>query len=1171
MKIRAAYIFIGLVFIIRFVSAQTQEIKFRLVSGTGGIGLGRINGITEDRNGAMWFTDQTNRCVTRYDGNHLTRYLHDPKNENSLGGTYPECIVTDSSGIIWIGLYGMGVDRFDPESNSFTHFRLDPNDTGSLMSDTVSAILVDHLGNLWVGNNGGLDRLDQKTGKFRHYRTDGQDSSSLSCNKVRALYEDHQGTLWVGTGMVWDYNNAGGLNRLDRSTGRFARYMHKASDPHSLISNVVRAIFEDSQGTFWVGTAGDGLHTLDRKTGLFERHPYNPSKPNQLSRPPLRTIDDHITFITEDAAKNIWIGTFGNGVNRYDPATRHITHYGNNADRSGTFNDNSCWWACASKDGVLWLSTQEDNTYQVELFIHRIPHHTDHIGVNAFYEESPTIFWYATDSGVVRQDLKSGLNRRLVNEPHNPNSLSFNFVNCIYKDLHGNFWFGTQQGLNRYNPNSKVFTRFRHDQNKNESLIGDYVSGIDEALDSNLWIRTHSGLDLMNYKTLDFSHYQYDPGDSTTLSNNAVATILRDKTNDFWFGNWFDGGVNRLDRQTGKFRHYLRGVSIVSFYRSADAVMWVAARHGLYQYNPVADNFSPLKSDDAGITFENITSITGDSDNNLWIGTQSGILRLSQKRDQIIQFGKENGISAASLNFNSVYRRLDGELYFGNINGYYAFYPDKLKPSGNAPKIILTNFWLNSQLIKPTSDGPLRQSVSVSEKIELSYNQNVFSLSLAAIDYRDPGTRHTFYKLENYDVDWRPLGSEERVYYFNVPPGNYTFRVKATSSTNGLWAEKSLGIVISPPWWRTWWAYSIFGMSFMAMAYSGHLFQRGRVIRAERERAREKELAQAKEIEKAYRDLRTTQGQLIQSEKMASLGELTAGIAHEIQNPLNFVNNFSEVNSELIAEMKVEIDKGNLNDVKTIANSIDENEQKIIFHGKRADAIVKGMLQHSRNSSGVKELTDMNALADEYLRLAYHGLRAKDKSFNAKMKTEFDERIGKVNVIPQDIGRVILNLITNAFYAVTEKSAYAKATADNTAYAKAAADNTGYAKHAADNTGYAKASANAEAPGSTKPPSDKSADRKADGSYEPMVTVGTKETGGRVWISVRDNGNGIPQKVRDKIFQPFFTTKPAGQGTGLGLSLSYDIVRAHGGELRMETKEGEGTEFFIGLPLRETT
>jgi signal transduction histidine kinase len=280
-------------------------------------------------------------------------------------------------------------------------------------------------------------------------------------------------------------------------------------------------------------------------------------------------------------------------------------------------------------------------------------------------------------------------------------------------------------------------------------------------------------------------------------------------------------------------------------------------------------------------------------------------------------------------------------------------------------------------------------------------------------------------------------------------------------------------------------------------------------------------------IKKAYAELKSTQQQLIQSEKMASLGELTAGIAHEIQNPLNFVNNFSEVNKELIDELQQEMDKGNYSDAKEISNDIKDNEEKIIHHGKRADAIVKGMLQHSRQSSGKKEPTDINALCDEYLRLSYHGMRAKDKSFEAEFNTDFDESVGKINIVAQDIGRVLLNLFNNAFYACAERSRNA-------------------------------------------------AEQQKSGnlnSYQPTVSVSTSlnpPLEGReasVTITVTDNGNGIPQNIVDKIFQPFFTTKPTGQGTGLGLSLSYDIIKAHGGELKVESKEGEGTRFEILLPV----
>jgi signal transduction histidine kinase len=281
---------------------------------------------------------------------------------------------------------------------------------------------------------------------------------------------------------------------------------------------------------------------------------------------------------------------------------------------------------------------------------------------------------------------------------------------------------------------------------------------------------------------------------------------------------------------------------------------------------------------------------------------------------------------------------------------------------------------------------------------------------------------------------------------------------------------------------------------------------------------------QKEELEHTLEELRATQSQLIQSEKMASLGELTAGIAHEIQNPLNFVNNFSEVSNELLEEMESEMEKGNETDVKQIIADLKINLEKINHHGKRADSIVKGMLLHSRASTGLREPTNINNLADEYLRLAYHGLRAKDKSFNSKMITDFDKTLGKINIVPQDIGRVILNLLNNAFYAVTEK------------------------RNAADLQGFQ--------------------NLEGLGAYEPTVWLSTKNLGNEVEIKVADNGNGIPQQIVDKIFQPFFTTKPTGHGTGLGLSLCYEIVtKGHEGDLHVESTEGEGSVFTIHLPL----
>ena len=285
------------------------------------------------------------------------------------------------------------------------------------------------------------------------------------------------------------------------------------------------------------------------------------------------------------------------------------------------------------------------------------------------------------------------------------------------------------------------------------------------------------------------------------------------------------------------------------------------------------------------------------------------------------------------------------------------------------------------------------------------------------------------------------------------------------------------------------------------------------MIEKERALAKEKELEQAKEIEKAYTELKATQAQLVHSEKMASLGELTAGIAHEIKNPLNFINNFSEISNELLDEVKTELKNKNKEEVDDLIENLKQNLKKITQHGKRADSIVKGMLLHSRGTAGEKALTDINDLLDQYVNLAYHGMRATNKEFNITIEKDYDESLGKINVVPQDISRVFLNIINNACYAAYDKK------------------------------------------------------KKDDENFNPVLKVSTKNLGGKVEIRIGDNGNGIPKDILDKIFQPFFTTKPTGEGTGLGLSLSYDIVtKQHGGEIKIESKEGEGATFIVSLP-----
>ena len=1113
MKLQLSFfLFVLLLAFVKSGPVFCQQSIFNKVIPSDGKNFTHVTGITQDVEGYMWFA--TKKGLYRYDGYTMISYKNNSLNPNSLVSNLLESICADSSGMIWIGTFGAGLERFDPLTGIFTHNHHDPKDPASLSNDTVTQVLQDHQGILWVGTHGGLDRFDLRTGKFIHYRHNANDITSISNNQVRALYEDHHGTLWVGTGSPYPGDGGGpedgGLNRLNKVTGTFTRYLHDPNNIHSLINNKVRAIFEDNQNVLWIGTASNGLHKMNTQ-GTFERIFYDAAHPEKLSGPPFRKespIYEHITFITQDAAGGYWIGTSDSGLNYYDPRTGKIVHYKETENSSVEFSDYGAWWAFTSRDGILWIGTGQGNLYRIDPYRWNIPHYDSPCCViQSFYEESPSILWIGTEEGLFRKDLTTGNVKRYVHDPLNPASLGNNYIQHIFKDRQDNIWFGTHGGLDLLNKDKETFTHYRHDPKNSSSLSSDNLGFIYEDPQANLWIATGRGLNLMDRKTGTFTSYFFDSEHTPYSGRNNNTYMLQDRQGKFWVGSW--AGLHLLNPQNGKFKDYLKGISIYNICEDAQGDLWVGGSNGLYLYNRNSDAFTRFVDLSSLTDINEAISIVEDKQRNLWICFTDGLIRLNPQRNETSTYDTKNGVNDLTLTYS--HTGSQGKLYFSNRSGYFAFFPDQLTSNFKPPEIVITSFRLGNEVVKPGKQSPLKESLLNVKKIQLHHNQNIFSLDFAAFDYSNPqGNRH-LYMLENYDNSWHQAGSERRAYYFNVPPGKYTFRAKAANS-NGIWAEKKIDIIIMPPWWRTWWAYCIYGLLLAATVFATYRFQKQRIVLAERQRNQKRELAHAKEIEKAYAELKATQAQLIQSEKMASLGELTAGIAHEIQNPVNFVNNFAEVNTELLEEMKTELKAGNSEEAIAIANDIVENEQKIIHHGKRADAIVKGMLQHSRSSGGIKQPTNINMLVGEYLRLAYHGLRAKDKSFNATMKTDFDESIGNIDIIPQDIGRAVLNLITNAFYAVTQKK------------------------------------------------------KSEPVGYEPIVSVSTKKSNGKVEIKVRDNGNGISRKVLDKIFQPFFTTKPTGQGTGLGLSLSYDIVKAHGGEINAETKEGEGAEFIILLP-----
>ena len=512
-----------------------------------------------------------------------------------------------------------------------------------------------------------------------------------------------------------------------------------------------------------------------------------------------------------------------------------------------------------------------------------------------------------------------------------------------------------------------------------------------------------------------------------------------------------------------------------------------------------------------------INGILEDEKGNLWISTNNGICKFSTQtkdiRDAVLTsrtYKAEDGLQN-KFNENACYKGRDGWLYFGGSSGLNVFNPDNIKDNSFIPPIVITRFYLFE---KPQRMDTL---ITSDKSMLLKYNQNSFSFEYAALSYLFPEKNRYAYMVDGLDKEWHYIGTRHYTAYTNLDPGHYTFRVKACNN-DGYWNEEGIAIdiTITPPFWKTWWfmtasalliAFIIFGY----IQYRTRSLRKQTILLEQKVTQRTHELSEKNtELTSTMNNLRSTQDQLIQSEKMASLGQLTAGIAHEIQNPLNFVNNFSESSIELLEEVEASADP---DEQKELIGDVKQNLEKVVHHGKRADSIVKGMLMHSRTGVSEKQITDINKLVEEFVDLAYHGMRAKDSGFNCAIEKELGKDLPKVKIIPQDVSRVVLNIFNNAFYAIEDKK-------------KTAGEN-----------------------------------------YKRVVKVRTYQSGNKVGIAIRDNGNGIPQEVKDKIFQPFFTTKPTGQGTGLGLSISYDIItKGHGGDLRVDSRPGEFTEFIIELP-----
>ncbi len=1152
-----------------------------------GLALDQIYCSYKDKRGNLWF-GTNGGGVCEYDGKSFTNYT----TAQGLASNVIWCITEDHAGNLWFGTDGSGASKYDGER--FTNYTT----AQGLPDNVVFTIIEDKTGNLWFGTlKGGVSKYDPSASlkpggeRFTNYTT----AQGLAHNAVKCIIEDSKGKLWFGT-------LGGGVSKYDPSpslsTGGKNFTNYTTSD--GLANNVVWSIAEDSSGNLWFGTDSGVVSKYDPSASLrtggsnFSNYPTSQE-----------TAGNVILSIIKDKQNNLWFGTLKSGVSKYDG-----TGFTNYTTSEGLAN-NSVRSIIEDEKGNLWFSTYGGgiSKYAGNSFTNfTTAQGLSNNVVFSIVEDNPGNLWLGTSGGgISKYDPSASLRAsgKSFTNYTTLQGLASNVIYCIEKDKEGNLWVGTSGGgVSKYD--GKSFTNYTTLQ----GLANNVIFCIKEDKKGNLWFGT-SGGGVSKYDGKSFTNYTTVQG----LANNVVFSITEDNKGKLWFGT-LGGGVSKYDPsaslRTGgeSFTNYTTAQGLANnvvwcITQDKTGNLWFGTQQGLslmpkQTVDQLPGNNRNMKTF-AGHLFESFTTKDGLPDNfitqvvqgddeKLYIGTNIGIAEMMpiniegeiQKNWTISKkFNSQTGYPIKDVNAGpgAMYKDRNGVIWIGtgsDKTGLVRFEP-KAVINNNLipPKVFIKNIKINNETIcwndlytkrynektDSNSTAPIitdevntfgrqlsdfeRDSIrtkyknisfdgvtkwyQIPQKLILPYYYNNIGFDFNAVETGKNFLVKYQYMLEGYDKDWSPAGSKTSVNFGNIYEGTYTFMLRA-QSPEGVWSNPiTYTFKVLPPWWRTWWMYVVYAIVaiglILLLFWWNHrriIYQKNilehkvRVATKQISEENEKVKAQKKKTEETLKELEAAQAQLIQSEKMASLGQLTAGIAHEIQNPLNFVNNFSEVNTELIQELKSEKSKVKSErdeELETnLLNDLEQNLEKISHHSKRADGIVKAMLQHSQTSTGQKELTDINALANECLKISYQGFRAKDNSFNAVITKNFDPDIKAINVIPQDIVRALINLCNNAFYAVNEKRKM-----------------------------------------------------NIDG-YEPAVSITTKKFNDKAEVRVKDNGNGIPQKVLNKIFQPFFTTKPTGQGTGLGLSLSYDIIKAHGGEIKVETKEGEGAEFIIRLP-----
>jgi signal transduction histidine kinase/ligand-binding sensor domain-containing protein len=1082
-----------------------------------GLSQGFVPCIIQDHRGFIWFA--TKDGLNKYDGYSFTVFRNDPENKHSVSDNFIQEIFEDSRGYLWIST-ASGINVFDPLTEKFfpvplalkngkppgTLYQITEDSFGNIWGHCTSGYqhltitqtkkenaisfednysitpqLVDkellryHLhfepdlisfettGEMWITHGDSLFFVsvnDQSAGKIT-----GRYSQETFCNLVGAkiqdfAFDEKSHRVIIAT--------TSGISVYNKNSGKIEQKL-----PVPVSNNITKGIMGfDADGNLWV-TLNDRLSIFNPNNGKLQI-----VVPTNVEES--RWMGYTIKSILIDRNGIAWLGTNGYGVFKYNPRVSGFKLLDQtafslvNGDREGRIY-------LTTKQGIFYLDTLTgkigEKVFADKMFLLHI--NNENVYPNGFVQDSSGIFWLNYGAGYIGEydEMKKTISFFHASPAADTNFIMYN--SKIWLDANQNPWITMQCGPNCYithfDPSTLKFDLSVLIPQKRTNMSYPFISAVIAGKNGGSWIGSTQGLFYYSPKKNEWKSYKNIPSDKSSLSNEEIFSLCADPLlpeKYLWVGT-NSGGLNRLDIEKGTFTRF---------------------------------------TEKQGLPNNVIYGLLSDDSANIWLSTNRGLCRFNTKTFICKNYFSTDGLQGNEFNRYIYYKSGNGTLYFGGVNGLNYFKPNDLYFKESPPVVSFTGFSLfNKEISFGDSGSVISKPIDFIDELVLNYNQNVITINFAAMDFAASDKNQFKYQLKGFDKDLVFSETRHEAIYTGLNPGEYTLLVWAANS-EGIWSKnpKSLHIIILPPWWKTWWAI-LFFILLIVSAIGGFILFRTTSLRKNQKRLEEKVRERTQKLNESLQDLKQTQKQLLKNEKLASFGQLTAGIAHEIKNPLNFITNFSELSGELIDELRTAKTEEERDE---ILENLKNNLFKIRHHGGRVDTIIKSMLNHSRTAGAIKQLTDMNKLCDEFANLAYHSMRANVQDFSCNLKKNLSTDFPQLEVIPQDMSRVILNLLNNAFYAVNEKR------------------------------------------------------KVATTDYKPEVAITTLCENNIAVISVRDNGCGIQPEVMEKLFDPFFTTKPSGEGTGLGLSISYDIIHSHGGKMFVESKLDEFTEFTIRIPLK---